>query len=117
MLWEKHATAEVKLDFSFIRFQWNKLKLPKFDRELNFRYEVFALIEMCVKHIGSARAFKNYQNMIKINLNAHLQSHKEPTFIILNELGRVPLTRWMSIFTSQKVWKFLKKFDPSRPIE
>ena len=41
LVW-KNATAEVKLDFSFIRFQWNKLKLPKFDRELNFCYEVFA---------------------------------------------------------------------------
>jgi hypothetical protein len=37
--------------------------------------------------------------------NAHLQSHQGATFIRLNELGRV------SIFTSKKVWKFLKKIS------
>ena len=79
----KNATAEVKLEFSFIRFQWNELKLPKFYREeleLNFCYEVFALIEMCAKHndMGLARAFKNYQNMIKMILNFTVVLVQEP---------------------------------------
>jgi hypothetical protein len=47
--------------------------LPKFDREdleLNFCYEVFALIEMCVKHndMGSARAFR-FQKLPKYDKN------------------------------------------------
>ena len=79
----KNATAEVRLEFSFIRFQWKGLKLPKFDREdleLNFCYEVFALIEMCAKHMGSSRAFKNYQNMIKMVLNFTIV--QEPYFYL-----------------------------------
>ena len=40
--------------------------------------------------------------------DAHL-SNQGATFIRLNELERVSNNRLISIFTSKRVWKFLKK--------